>query len=313
MDPLTHAIVGGAVAAVSGADVSLTSPELIATTLGAISPDLDIIYQYWGDYVYLKHHRGYSHSLPGLLGFAALIGGAMSFFTEVGFLTLFAWALLGALSHTLLDLFNSYGVMLFYPFSRKKYTLNLLMISDPFLISCSLAILFFSYKNKAFWVWPAVVACIVYLFLRLLMRRRAEALVRQYYEPHLDKLVVMPAFIGLVKWDFIVRVNKKNIVGQINLLSCKIKIHKKLKLISEEVKEILEKTKIGNIFKEFTPFFHIHYQEDGNKLIGKFIDLRYYVRNNFLHHGTVIVNKKTYQVEKALFQPYSLTNKIEIN
>ena len=43
---------------------------------------------------------------------------------------------------------NSYGVMLFYPFSRKKYTFNLLMITDPFLIGTSLAIIYFGAINS---------------------------------------------------------------------------------------------------------------------------------------------------------------------
>jgi len=123
----------------------------------------------------------------------------------------------------------------------------------------------------------------------------------------------MPAFIGIVKWDFIARVHNKNIVGQINLLTCKIKIHKKLKLISEEIKERLVQTKIGKIFKEFTPLFHIEYDIKDNKIIGKFIDMRYFVKNRFLHHGTVIVDKNSYTVEKELFQPYSPNNLIEIN
>ncbi|MDK2822500.1 MAG: inner membrane protein [Clostridia bacterium] len=313
MDPLTHAIVGAAVAVAGGAEVSFTSPELIAVTLGAVSPDLDIVFQYWGDYIYLKHHRGISHSLPGLLGFAALVGGSLNFiFPQVGFWVLFFWAFLGALSHTFLDLLNSYGVMLLYPFNRKKYTLNLLMISDPVLLGCSLFILYSGYRDH-FWIYPSFVLGLSYLLLRFLMRRRAEALIKEYYAEYLEKLVVMPAFIGLVRWDFIVRVNKKNIVGQINLLSCKIVIHKKLKLISEEIKGKLEKTKMGKIFKEFTPFFHVDYKIEDNKLIGIFIDMRYFVRNSFLHHATVIVDTNDYKVEKALFQPYNLENKIEIS
>jgi len=313
MDPITHAIVGAAVAAAGGADVSLTSPQLFAAVLGAVSPDLDIVYQYWGDHVYLKHHRGLSHSLPGLLGFSLLIAGILNFFfPTTGFGVLYLWAFLGAVSHTLLDLLNSYGVMLLYPFSKKKYTLNLLMITDPFLILGSIAVIYCGYTSPQF-VYPAFSVTLSYLVFRFFMRRRAERLIREYYGGYLDKLVVMPAFIGLVKWDFIARVQKKNIVGQINLLSCKIVIHKKLKLIAEEVKERLEKTKIGKLFKEFTPFFHIDYYIEDNKLIGRFIDLRYFVCNRFLHHGTVIVDKNDYQVHEELFQPYSLNNTIEIN
>ena len=79
MDPVTHGLVGAAVAVLSGAEVSFTNPFLIATTLGAVSPDLDIVYQSRGHYTYLKNHRGLSHSIPGLAFFASLIGITLSF------------------------------------------------------------------------------------------------------------------------------------------------------------------------------------------------------------------------------------------
>ncbi|NLW23769.1 MAG: metal-dependent hydrolase [Clostridia bacterium] len=312
MDPVTHVVVGAALAVVGGAEVSLTSPVLMVTTLGAVAPDMDIIYQYWGHYAYLKHHRGISHSLPGLLAFASLISGLLSMvFPGTSFFMLFLWAFLGGLSHTFLDLLNSYGVMIFYPFSRKKYTLNLLMITDPVLIGFSLALIYAGWR-KSILVFPLFLIIIGYLILRLAMRRKAERLINGYYGASIEKLVVMPAFSSLINWDFIVRVNNKNIVGQINIITGKIKIHKRLKLRKEALKEILEKTKIGKFFKEFTPLLHIDYRIEGNKIIGRFTDLRYYVRNGFLHQATVILDNSSYQVEKALFQPYNPKNKIEI-
>lgn len=313
MDPISHGIVGAAIGAAGGLDVSLTNPYFLATIMGAVSPDLDIVYQCWGDWIYLKHHRGFSHSLPGLFCFAFLTGGILSLlFPASSFFMLFFWALVGTLSHTFLDLLNSYGVMLLYPFSRKKYTLNLLMITDPFLLLGGMAMVFCGYYGWPF-LYLALILLISYLIIRLFMRRRAERLIRHYYGGYLTRLVVMPAFIGIVKWDFIATVQNKNIVGQINLLNCKITVYKKLKLISEEIIEKLEQTKIGKIFREFTPLFHIEYFLEGNKIIGRFIDLRYFVKNRFLHHGTVIMDKKSNVVEKELFQPYSPNNSIEIN
>lgn len=313
MDPITHGIVGGAVAAALGVDVSLTNPLFLATTLGAVIPDLDIIYQYWGDYVYLKNHRGFSHSFLGLLAMSPFLGAIIHcLFPHYSIAALSLWVFIGALSHSFLDLLNSYGVMLFSPFSKKKYTLNLLMITDPILIITNLLIIYLALKESIF-LYPTVGLAAGYLFFRLLMRRRAEKLIKAVYSSHRGKIVVMPAFIGLVKWDFIIRLNNKNIVGQINLLTSKIKIHKKLKLISEEITEKLEKTTIGKIFQEFTPFCHIACKMENDKLIGRFTDLRYFVRNRFLHHATVVVNPQDYQVEKAVFQPYTLNNKIEVD
>lgn len=311
MDPITHALVGAAVGVFVGADVSLTSPEMLAVSIGAVLPDIDILYQCWGDYIYLKKHRGFSHSLLGLVILAGFLGGLMFLiYPGTTWESLFLWALLGGVSHSFLDLLNSYGVMLFYPFNHRKYTLNLLMITDPFLIIISLVTLYLGYKKYS---WLGSLVCLfIYLTIRYLMRKKAERRIRKIYSKYLCELVVMPAFFGLIKWDFIVQVKGKNIVGQINIINNKIKIHKKLKLIGKEIQETLEKTKIGFLFKEFTPFCHIDYSEEGNKLIGNFTDMRYFVKNRFLHHGTVILDKKEHKVLKALFQPYDPNNKIEI-
>lgn len=307
MDPISHLLLGGAAGVLGGAKVSVHSGNFWAITLGSVIPDIDIILQYWGDYIYLKHHRGFSHSLGGLVLFSLIIAGILSiFFSYYQFLTLFFWALVGCISHSFLDILNSYGAMIFYPFSRKKYTFNLLMITDPVLIICTSITLYFKT-----WIFMAIF--IVYLFLRLYMRKKAEREIRKYYKGYLTKLVVMPAFIGFVKWDFIAVLKNVNVIGQISVVNNKIKIHKKLKLISEEIKETFENTSIGIFFKEFTPFFHVNYKEENNLIIAVFTDMRYFVRNRFLHHATVILDKEKKSVRKELFQPYTPKNKIEIN
>lgn len=64
MDPITHGVVGLAIAAFTGETVSIASPYAMGSLLGAVIPDADIIMQVKGDYSYLKNHRGMSHSIP---------------------------------------------------------------------------------------------------------------------------------------------------------------------------------------------------------------------------------------------------------
>jgi len=64
MDPITHGVVGLAMAAYTGEAISIASPYAMSSLLGAVIPDADIVMQFKGDYSYLKNHRGMSHSIP---------------------------------------------------------------------------------------------------------------------------------------------------------------------------------------------------------------------------------------------------------
>src|SRR6056297_2806369 len=104
MDPITHALAGSVVASFSGNSLSLTDPLYLGAILGSVVPDLDIVYQLKGDVSYLKNHRGFSHSIPGLILLSTLISGILFFlFPNIVFSKLLFWTFAGACSHTLLD------------------------------------------------------------------------------------------------------------------------------------------------------------------------------------------------------------------
>jgi len=108
----------------------LTNPIYLGSLLGALAPDLDIVLHIKGQVPYLRYHRGPSH---GLLGWLFIPGNSLIlglFFPTILASTLF-WSFMGALSHTLLDILNSHGARLLWPFSNGRTTLNLLTIFDP--------------------------------------------------------------------------------------------------------------------------------------------------------------------------------------
>ncbi|WP_192930101.1 metal-dependent hydrolase [Alkaliphilus pronyensis] len=131
MDPLSHALIGLSLHGLSQGP-SLSNPATIGVIIGAIVPDLDIIARLKGDYVYLKHHRVETHSIPGIIGLSLITTYLLSFlYTSFAFKEVFIWTMIGALSHMFFDLLNSYGVAILYPFNRRMYSLNLIMIYDP--------------------------------------------------------------------------------------------------------------------------------------------------------------------------------------
>lgn len=132
MDPLTHVVTGVALSQFVPAPHRAWAA--LAGFLFAVMPDLDYIMTFNGRLSYLKHHRGFTHSLVALFlfvflaaGLGRLLGGPRWFrpLVLIGFLVL--------LSHLFLDWTTSYGTQLLYPFTRVKFSLDWLFIIDPYL------------------------------------------------------------------------------------------------------------------------------------------------------------------------------------
>jgi inner membrane protein len=121
LDPISHALVGLAAGSFSGSGGVLSNPLALGCLVGSVLPDSDIIMQYWGDYAYLKNHRGASHSLVGMAALSTAASLLIHLlFPGSGFFSILLWMYIGCLTHVGLDIFNTYGAKLFWPFLDKK-------------------------------------------------------------------------------------------------------------------------------------------------------------------------------------------------
>ena len=144
MDNVTHAFVGAAMgecAVPHGASPRTRTLLIAVGVVAANAPDVDLLYTAITEAPlgYLLHHRGHSHTLPGL----AVLGGAMwsglrvlprTKFALQGLerpvILLIAAALLG---HLLMDSANSYGTHLLYPFSARWIYGDAVFVLEPWL------------------------------------------------------------------------------------------------------------------------------------------------------------------------------------
>ena len=144
MDNVTHAFVGAAMAecAVPGDASSRTRTVFLAAGIvAANAPDVDLLYTGITEAPlgYLLHHRGHSHTLPGLVALGLVIWAALRLFpwgraamrgTERRWILLIVAALLG---HLLMDTANGYGTHLFYPFSARWVYGDAVFVLEPWL------------------------------------------------------------------------------------------------------------------------------------------------------------------------------------
>lgn len=309
MDPLTHSLAGAVIASFSGHEPSLANPVYLGVILGSLAPDIDIVYQLKGAMCYLKYHRGFSHSILGSGAISFLITGLlMLFYPHAEFGELFLWTFAGALSHILLDVLNSYGAKVLWPLHNKKINIGILTIFDPILVLIMLATIvgrFYTYLS----VWFGAGAVLTYLVFRYFIALKIrKVLLRRYGDKLMLKISVLPSMINIWNWHFMVEYKNKFIVGEISFFSWRSK-NKKIfrKQLNHPVVKAALDSRLGKMFKEFTPIFHVFCKRNkqGHEVI--FIDLRYLFKDEFMHSATGLFNKQQ-QLIKGLFHPYNHKN-----
>ena len=209
-----------AVAGLSGHHPSFGDPLFIATMLGAQAPDFDLVAQIKGSMAYLKQHRAFSHSIPGVIFFASLIALSLSLLTpNAHFWQAFIWAFAGGLSHTLIDYFNTHGVALLWPLSKERKSFPLLKVFDPLvLIICLLPY----WKNLS----PAANSLVVlsglagYILLRIFLRNLASGRIKAAFsQQNIRRLWIMPSLKKPLFWDFVVETDRRSINGRLGILT----------------------------------------------------------------------------------------------
>lgn len=301
MDPVTHAVIGMTVAKITGNGIVLSEPATVGIVVGSVFPDIDILMQKMGDYVYLKNHRGATHSIFGLAVSAMFIALVLSgFYQGSSILNLFLWSMVGCLSHTFFDIFNSYGAKLFWPFYDKKFSLSLLIVFDPMLLAVLAGYVVSRGDTRKIFLGVAV----AYLVSRVVMRLWVTSGLKRKFN-NCVRISVLPSMTGLLRWHFILETKDYNIVGEKNVLRRGERIIKTLCKIQDEALDKILYSPVGEFFSEFTPLFHVACEKAGEITRYIFIDMRYYVRNKFLHHAVLEVDSNN-SIVKETFHPYSM-------
>jgi inner membrane protein len=301
MDPVTHALVGMTVWKLTGNNIDLTNEICLGVTIGSVFPDADILLQKWGDYIYLKNHRGITHSFVGNIVSSLLIASLITAtFNNASFFRVFLGVFAGCFSHSLIDLFNCYGTKLLWPFYKKKISFQLLMSFDPILVAILLGVLFIDIK------WNGYYLCLIigYFFMRLLMKviskKKLEKLFGDRYA-----IDLMPSLRRPFRWHLVLQGSDCSIIGEKSAIRSRIKVYKKLEKINEEDYQKALGSPVGKFFSEFTPIYHVACKKDGETRKYVFSDMRYYYKNDFLHHATIEINKSE-KIVNSTFNPYSM-------
>ena len=169
MDDLTHVLAGTLIAR---ANPSKKRGLVLACVCGALIPDIDVVLAFFNRHLYITEHRGFTHSWIGLLPMAFLAAWVTWLIVRkkkesASFKTLFGMALVGIVSHELLDWCTSWGTMLLWP-NRREFALDYLFIIDLWymgLLALSLVLGAFFRKRRVIISLVGIVLSVSYIGL----------------------------------------------------------------------------------------------------------------------------------------------------
>jgi membrane-bound metal-dependent hydrolase YbcI (DUF457 family) len=162
MDALVHSAVGACIGWALPRRISVGAAPLVL--VGALLPDIEYFTDPFVDPRSPLAHRGFTHSLVGILVLAPLAALVVFlFYKKKRFARLVALIAIGMLSHVFLDIPTPVGVMLFYPFSRNHVHLDFLGYLDWTLFMLALFVLLtvWTYSNPSVAVRRGVLTAIL--------------------------------------------------------------------------------------------------------------------------------------------------------
>ena len=207
MDLFTHIILGAAVGGMI-ASKKIGNKAFVWGGILSLIPDFDIFFMPFLETTRaVLFHRGISHSIFFFLFISPFIAMGMhkwkkSINYSKAQWTSFVFILL--LTHSLVDVFTSYGTGFFEPFSNKRFALSSIAIIDvfftlPVLICVVIALRTKDFRIKKALSWLDVIVGVLYLLFTFLNK----LYIQSEFEKHLvaedirfQKTEVFPASLG---------------------------------------------------------------------------------------------------------------------
>ena len=206
MDPLTHALIGGATARLVMAR-PLGHAAWIPGIAGGLLPDVDAAIRSTTDpLLYAEFHRHFTHSLAFIPvgGLLASLPWLVAPATRAGWPRYAAAATAGYATHGLLDATTTWGTRLLWPFSDLRVGWDWMPIVDPlFTIVLAAAVLVALWRRSTRPLVAGLACCLAYVALGSVQRDRAadaQARIAETRGHVMQRAEVFPGFGTNVLW-----------------------------------------------------------------------------------------------------------------
>lgn len=264
-------------------DPALHQAILIGTVIGSNAPDFDTILKFKGNATYLRHHRGFTHSIPAVFIWSLLISVVIFIFIAgISFFHIWLWTLLAVSLHVFVDIFNAYGTQALRPFSNKWIALGIINTFDPFILSTHLIAI-------GLWLYgftPGPLFLLLYLIISLYYGWRIyvhNLLIRQVKRKlnAVEDVIVSPT-INWNRWLIAVKTERSFYVAHANKLEISIlDVYNRVPIPNTPVFNAAKQDPNLSAFLSFSPVYRWEVDESGDHYEVRFIDLRYRSRGHY--------------------------------
>jgi inner membrane protein len=182
LDNLAHTLIGIGVAR-SGLSRRFGPGTTATLAIASNLPDLDVLWTIFDPWDRFMLRRTHSHAIVALPVLASLLALVLRRrYRHQSFGALFGLSALGIALHLLFDLVNSFGVVLLWPFTLRRFELASVFIIDLFIWAASLAPIvagrWLSEPRRLLAYRLSVASLGIYVVLCLAAHAQAEAIVR---------------------------------------------------------------------------------------------------------------------------------------
>jgi len=283
LDTGTHVVMGIALGGLATLDPVVASNSatatsvLIATIAGSQIPDIDTVLKLRNNAIYIRNHRGVTHSMPAVLLWPLiLLAVIFPFFPGANLLHLWGWTFAAVFIHVFVDIFNAYGTQALRPFTSKWVALGVINTFDPIIFGIHVAaiVIWIIGADPGYtFLWMFVIL-IGYYLLRFYAQAKVRSAVRKLI-PDATDIITSPT----MKFNFwrIAAMNEEEFfVGR--AMGTNIVIYDRFKRVPVPKTPVLEAAKKDSnlaAFLSFSPVYRWELDEYDDHYEVRFIDLRY--------------------------------------
>lgn len=211
MDSFTQIVLGVAVAHIGLSRITNWKKTVLLGALVGTIPDLDIfVARFFTDpLTEVEFHRGISHSILFFVFLSGIIGYFIkSKFKETSFQRLLITIFLILFTHSLLDIFTTWGTQLFWPISNKIALKSVFVVDVFYTIPLLIAVILGLKKQKKNFTFLGLFLSSMYLAWGLIaqsiIKNKAEGDFVNQYAEKVQNITAKPTFSNSFLWNVIV-------------------------------------------------------------------------------------------------------------
>ena len=324
LDTGTHLVMGIAIGGLALVDPVVADSSamfgavMAGTILGQQAPDIDTVLKLRNNAVYIRHHRGITHSIPAVLLWPiAITAVLMLFFPEANLFHLWLWTQIAVFLHVFVDIFNAYGTQALRPLSKKWIALGVINTFDPYIFGFHcIGIMLWVFGTDPVWTFGIMYVIIVcYYILRFMVQRAVKHAVHSAIQD--EEYVIVAPTMRFFYWRIAAASKTHYYVGRAYRRS--VNIYDKFEIVplprTPHVHAAMQDANLQS-FVSFSPLYRWEISELPSGFTElRLIDLRYRSNNRYPFVAVAHVNDNLEVVNSYtgwIFSEDKLQQKLQI-